>query len=141
MRIRLISGGNSLLQQGTSGDTYTVRSWNLDGFTGTRVAASALSALYALCGEQTSELQTFTRLQSLNEHILECVDGGLGLCLGQVGLLCDLRNEIRLVVCHAASFGSGAFFAKATFILDTNTFSLQMWPFLAFFSIILCIFL
>ena len=134
MCIRLISGGNSLLQQGTSGDTYTVRSWNLDGFAGTRVAASALSALYALCGEQTSELQAFTRLQSLNEHILECVDSGLGLCLGKVGLLSDLRNEIRLVVCHTSILCvRGLLFQRPLSLIDINTFSLQMRGFSPFF--------
>ena len=49
--------GDGLLQQGAGGDANAVGSRNVDGLTGARVAAGASSALDALSGEETGELQ------------------------------------------------------------------------------------
>ncbi len=87
-------------------DVQHLMVWRLVGEA--RVAAGAGSALDALSGEQAGELQAFAGLHGLDEHVLESVNGGLSLSLGQIGLLGDLRNEIRLVVCHKASFFSAA---------------------------------
>ena len=102
--------GDSLLQQGAGGDANAVGCRNLDGLAGARVASGAGGALDALSGEQAGQLQAFAGLHRLDEHVLESVHSCLSLCLGQVGLLSDLRDEIRLVVCHKASFlGQGTF--------------------------------
>ena len=85
--------GDGLLQQGASGDTNAVGSRNVNLLASARVAAGASGALDALSGEQAGELQAFAGLHSLDEHILEGVNSSLGLSLGQVGLLGDLRNK------------------------------------------------
>ena len=79
-------------------------------WTSSRATAGAGSALDALSGEQAGELQAFAGLHGLDEHVLESVHRSLSLSLGQVGLLGDLRDEIRLVVCHKASFLSQGIF-------------------------------
>src|SRR6202007_1316207 len=67
---------------------------DLDGFAGRRVAAHARSALADLQNAQAREADTIALLEMVGHHVNHAVEQGLGLLLGNLMLLGELRCQM-----------------------------------------------